>query len=405
MKTRNQHIMHQVNIDINTKSESIAFSLQAGIDAFLKKDFFPVVNKLFDESVSPEEIRRFESIDLEISMNSSENFDGLRNQIIRQLQKKINKENNETVRIGSYKQPEKFPENHQSYVNKPLKKSVADQLSSMKDTFIYFLATGQLPWYTAISQFEEFNKSVGFNSMFEDKAFIRKIKILFSANSNALERFIQQFENEIIEDLFLQLIESSEIPFLKDDEVEIQEYSNPEKRAIKTSDKIDLKALYIKNAGLILAHPFLGDLFRRTNCIGEKNMLLPEKAQHAIHILHYLSTGQEQEMEYNLSFEKFLCGVPLNYPVKRRVKLSDQDKLECDDLLRSIIRHWPALKNTSAEGLRQMFFQRNGKLNLQKAPFKLYVERKIQDVLLDKLDWNISIVKLPWMTELLFVEW
>jgi hypothetical protein len=33
------------------------------------------------------------------------------------------------------------------------------------------------------------------------------------------------------------------------------------------------------------------------------------------------------------------------------------------------------------------------------------VERAAQDVLLDKITWNISLVKLPWVKELLFVEW
>jgi hypothetical protein len=35
----------------------------------------------------------------------------------------------------------------------------------------------------------------------------------------------------------------------------------------------------------------------------------------------------------------------------------------------------------------------------------LIVERKAQDVLLEKLNWNISLVKFPWKKELITVEW
>jgi hypothetical protein len=35
----------------------------------------------------------------------------------------------------------------------------------------------------------------------------------------------------------------------------------------------------------------------------------------------------------------------------------------------------------------------------------LTVERKAQDILLEKLNWNISVIQLKWMTCLLFVDW
>ena len=188
-------------------------------------------------------------------------------------------------------------------------------------------------------------------------------------------------------------------------ETRSDDVSGIEKQLNQISNKLNLNAVYIQNAGLILAHPFLWDLFSRTNCTDGYNNLLSEMKDKAIHLLHYLATGNEQEMEYNLTFEKFLCGIPLDSPVDRKIILSDQEKIECNDLLRSLIKFWPELKSTSPDGLRQMFLQRNGKIDLHKPPFKLYVERKAQDVLLDKLQWNISIVKLPWITELLFTQW
>jgi len=180
-----------------------------------------------------------------------------------------------------------------------------------------------------------------------------------------------------------------------------QELGN--KKPSKSS--IHLKPIYIQNAGMILAHPFISQLIIHTGCADENKNLLPAKKQKAVQLLHYLASGEQNDMEFNLTFEKYLVGLPLEIPLSRISEIDETDKMECDEVLRSIVDYWPELKNTSPEGLRQLFFRRNGKLDLNQTPHKLYVERKAQDVLLDKLQWNISIVKLPWINDLLYVEW
>ena len=103
--------------------------------------------------------------------------------------------------------------------------------------------------------------------------------------------------------------------------------------------------------------------------------------------------------------EKFLCGVPLKMPVQRLSLLTEAVKIEATELLSEVVRHWPALKNTSADGLRQLFIQRDGKLFQDDAKYKLIVERKAQDVLLESVSWNIAVIKLPWISKILFTEW
>jgi hypothetical protein len=121
--------------------------------------------------------------------------------------------------------------------------------------------------------------------------------------------------------------------------------------------------------------------------------------------MHFIATGTENVFESSLVFEKFLCGVPLKRPVQQESLLTESIKTEANDLLTEVIRYWPALKNTSPDGLRQMFIQRDGKLIQEEAKYRLIVERKAQDVLLDKLSWNISVIKLPWISKILFTEW
>ena len=92
-------------------------------------------------------------------------------------------------------------------------------------------------------------------------------------------------------------------------------------------------------------------------------------------------------------------------PIQKQSLLTDLIKNEANELLIEVVRHWPALKNTSADGLRQMFIQRDGKLFQEDDKYKLIVERKAQDVLLESLSWNIAVIKLPWISNILFTEW
>jgi hypothetical protein len=118
-----------------------------------------------------------------------------------------------------------------------------------------------------------------------------------------------------------------------------------------------------------------------------------------------LATGDENVFEGNMIMEKFLCGVPLKIPVQKMSLLTESIKNEANELLSEVVRNWPALKNTSADGLREAFIQRDGKLIQEDTKYRLIVERKAQDVLLERLSWNISMIKLPWISKLIYTEW
>jgi len=127
--------------------------------------------------------------------------------------------------------------------------------------------------------------------------------------------------------------------------------------------------------------------------------------QRAIHLLYYLATGQTQPPEYELVLPKLLCGWPLNDPViSPRLPQAALD--EAEQLLQTVINYWDVLKSTSPDGLREGFLQREGKLTRTgEQAWKLQVEQRAMDILLSRLPWGVSMVKLPWMDELLTVEW
>ena len=85
--------------------------------------------------------------------------------------------------------------------------------------------------------------------------------------------------------------------------------------------------------------------------------------------------------------------------------LIQSDREEAETVLQAAISHWQALKNTSINGLRSSFLLRQGLVREVENGWRLRVERKPFDILLDQLPWGIGIIKLPWMEEILWVEW
>ncbi len=164
-------------------------------------------------------------------------------------------------------------------------------------------------------------------------------------------------------------------------------------------------SLMVQNAGLVLFHPFLSAFFKKFGWLNQEGKIKQEYLLYTIQALHYCATGNDSFFEGHMLLEKYLCGAPLNLPLPVKSLLDEEVKNETEALLKHIVSGWPALKNTSLEGLRQMFVHRDGKLIKRDEGYKLIVERKAQDVLLDRLPWNISIVKLPWTEDLLFVDW
>ncbi|MGB3080720.1 MAG: contractile injection system tape measure protein [Saprospiraceae bacterium] len=165
------------------------------------------------------------------------------------------------------------------------------------------------------------------------------------------------------------------------------------------------EGLFVQHAGLVLLHQFFRYLFKNTGLIEEGKFINREKQEKAILLLHYLVTGNAEPEEYLLAVPKLLCSWPLDEPLESYVTLSEQEKTEANDLLHAAIAQWTILKNTSADGLRDGFLQRNGKMIMQNDNLFFQVEKSAIDVLLDHLPWNLSHIKLPWMSEMIRVEW
>ncbi|PIF34339.1 hypothetical protein CLU81_4978 [Flavobacterium sp. 9] len=166
----------------------------------------------------------------------------------------------------------------------------------------------------------------------------------------------------------------------------------------------DISGLYVENAGLMLIHPFLKSLFVNCKLLDKDNTINDPEV--ATHLLHYVATGKEQDYENAMTFEKFLCNIPIDEPIERNIVLSEEMKKEAAEMLQAVLDNWDIMKKSSAELLQNEFLQRPGKLSVigDESP-TIIIERKTQDVLLDKLSWNLSIIKLAWKKRIIYVNW
>ncbi|MGV3609530.1 MAG: contractile injection system tape measure protein [Fluviicola sp.] len=228
----------------------------------------------------------------------------------------------------------------------------------------------------------------------------------------ALAAYKQEAEPETLI-RFLESITGKILPLKRKKMAEIiQEHTNKrisaeeeKNESAKKPDEIESTDFYtpVEHAGLILLHPFLNPFFTEIGLLKDGKLTNPELA---VHVLHFLATGQENAWEFELLFEKFLCGIPAEEPIEQALPLSDEIKEEAGKLLEAVLEYWTALRSDSPELLRNEFLQREAKIIIEEfQSTRLVFERKAQDILLEKLPWNLGIVKIDWLEDLLFVEW
>lgn len=524
MYSKQNHIIDKVVCQICTKDENVAVQIKNSAASFINEDLLPAIEQLFDRYDLGGEIIRFDKLEVDFSISDWTKREGLKIEMLKQVERKISELKPE---LNSELLDDDYKNNETALPNLEDKQCIKSE-ENYRNTFLFFLENGYLPWYGKHEYIKQVVESRNWCKNLENKYFVKSLKALLQKNSSIIERMVFQFSNETITELlkvingivlhdysrflvyvnntdteernivlqyvlkhslhfpgnkfpqlkdkleffeellqvrfnvlrnevtneqvltFLQEIESKLKTCLGHDAYgqlfELTEKNKKEqngsikdivfgaqlgkgkeelmptdlenKSTIISTELVnstkekeppffynDNKQVIVKNAGLVLFYPFLKILFTTFNWLEDNGNIKIKKRFKAVQTLHYCATGSEDFFEDRLMFEKFLCGLPLQISIPVKTLLTAKIKEEVDNMLKVVVRHWPALKNTSSDGLRQMFVHRDGKLIKVETGFRLIVERKAQDILLDKLPWNISIVKLPWKDDLLFVEW
>jgi hypothetical protein len=177
------------------------------------------------------------------------------------------------------------------------------------------------------------------------------------------------------------------------------------KKAVNDKSEAHEGGIYIQNAGIVLLWPFFGFYFAKVGLM-QNNIFINQQAAHrAVHLLQYLAFGIQQNHEYQLVLNKILCNVEISEPVPSEIVMTDVELEASAELLTVVTQRWEKLKNTSIDGLRVSFLQRDGHLIEEAEGWKLRVEQKAFDVLLQSLPWTISMIKTSWMDKIINVEW
>jgi hypothetical protein len=162
---------------------------------------------------------------------------------------------------------------------------------------------------------------------------------------------------------------------------------------------------HVPDAGIVLLHPFLQELFTSTGLWKIKDWCTEQAPWQAVQLLGYLINGEQELPEYELTLSKILTGLEIATALPATRPLPDSAFIKCNELLEAIVTHWKALRSTSPQGLQEAFLQRHGKLTQVNNGYMLQVAQKAQDALLTHLPWGFATVKLPWMNTILHVTW
>ncbi|MCP4121837.1 MAG: hypothetical protein GY751_08805 [Bacteroidetes bacterium] len=161
----------------------------------------------------------------------------------------------------------------------------------------------------------------------------------------------------------------------------------------------------LNHSGVVIAWPFIKILFEDRGLLENDEFKNGSNQWKGVHLLNYLVSGKENLEEYEMPLNKLLCGIHPSVPVKQLAPLTEGDKTEVNQLIDHIIKAWSALKNTSKEGLRASFIERQGLLEERENVWFLKVEQSGIDILMGKIPWGYSMIKLPWMEKIVQVEW
>ncbi|MBC7603285.1 MAG: hypothetical protein H7255_11590 [Ramlibacter sp.] len=166
--------------------------------------------------------------------------------------------------------------------------------------------------------------------------------------------------------------------------------------------------IYLANAGIVLAEPFLPHLFRMRGLMDAntfKDDIAAAKAVHLIQAVAYGAKEFREWQEHDLVLNKMLCGIELGDALAWQGELDAQDFSTVDGMLKAMTAQWKVLGSTSVDGLRETFLRREGRLIRKPDHWQLLVQAGPYDMLIDQVPWGFSTVRYPWMKGTIHVQW
>jgi hypothetical protein len=165
--------------------------------------------------------------------------------------------------------------------------------------------------------------------------------------------------------------------------------------------------VWVDNAGLVLLHPFLRPFFVELGLLSPapgRGFIDRPAQSRAASLLQWVAFEEGSDEEQRLPLNKILCGLSLEDPVPRAAPPTPAERGQAAALVRAAIEASGILKNTSVDGFRRSFLQREGRLERDHDGWHLRLAARPYDIVLDRLPWGFSFIKLSFMRELLRVD-
>lgn len=161
----------------------------------------------------------------------------------------------------------------------------------------------------------------------------------------------------------------------------------------------------IRNAGLIILGAYLTPYFERLGLTANGSFIDRIAQNRAVYLLQHLVWNTIEVPEHDLVLNKILVGMELETLVTP-IELLRPDETDLSrSLLQGIINNWERMDNSTPLAIQETFFQRDGLLQFKDEHIELTVERRGVDILMERINWNISILNLPWMDRPLHIIW
>lgn len=171
------------------------------------------------------------------------------------------------------------------------------------------------------------------------------------------------------------------------------------------SGDVVLDEIYIENAGLVILSSYFGILFERMSLLENGKFLSRDKQEMAVLLLQFLMMHEPPLNEHHLPLNKILCGLDVSHPIRTDIQINKKDRKIINGLIEAVIGYWSAIGHSTIEGFQGSWLWRKGKLEQKEEYWELKVEQNSYDMLLDRLPFTISPIKLSWMEKPLIVEW
>jgi hypothetical protein len=397
-----KHRIQKQTIEIHFDAISGGLGLQNQIaDVFYEK-LLPELELLFDEFTAEKYHLSFDRLEIDCGILSQKHWE---EQWVQETLKLIR---NELLAADK------------------IKIDATSSAQTTEEAFLFFLQHGYLPWNSDIVSIKNLEQIT------PNPPVAKKIRNLIQTTPQAADRLVYSFSVKFSDTIISLLanVTKASITSVIRDELPEQQIRSIHLDVIKAlcSEKIEAapltavhtkeitgrqnktpsiekEGIYIHNAGLVILHPFLPELFNTLNLLSETTWKNEIACHTAVRILEYLVTGSDECAEFDLPFNKIICGMQPGDVLKTTDPLPAAIASECDKLLSAVIQHWSALKNTGIPALRETFLQRDGKLVTVDNGWLLQVEPQAVDVLLSRLPWGIGTTQLPWMKGILYTEW